>query len=144
VAIQSTTRTQLDQLRALSGFEAISKETISALERKCSRNTELQKNKTELELVETRTQNDYFKTNFEDLEKKPPFDFYRTKTKMDALQTEIDAFEIQTSRVCFNELGYATMIKAKKQLLLLKSKKAVEESKKANQIILDGLQQFDN
>jgi exonuclease SbcC len=41
-------------LKALSGFEAISKETISALEEEVvAANTELQTNKTELELVET-------------------------------------------------------------------------------------------
>jgi exonuclease SbcC len=68
--------------KALSGFEAISKETISALEEEVvAANTELQTNKTELELVETESQNDHFKTNFEDLEENPPFYFYRTKPK---------------------------------------------------------------
>jgi exonuclease SbcC len=45
--LQSTTRTQLDQLKgALSGFEAISKETILALEIEVVEGgTELQKKK---------------------------------------------------------------------------------------------------
>jgi exonuclease SbcC len=76
----------LDQPKgALSGFEAISKETISALEEEVvAANTELQTNKTELELVETEPQNDHFKTNFEDLEKKKPFLLLSNKTRNDA------------------------------------------------------------
>jgi exonuclease SbcC len=56
--LQSTTRTQLDQLKgALSGFEAISKETILALEIEVVEGgTELQKRKTEL-LAETEPNN---------------------------------------------------------------------------------------
>jgi exonuclease SbcC len=56
--LQSTTRTQLDQLKgALSGFEAISKETILALEIEVVEGgTELQK-KTELVLAETEPNN---------------------------------------------------------------------------------------
>jgi exonuclease SbcC len=74
--LQSTTRTQLDQLKgALSGFEAISKETILALEIEVVEGgTELQKEKTELVLAETELQQlTTLKVNFEDLEKKNLF-----------------------------------------------------------------------
>jgi exonuclease SbcC len=155
---QSAARTQLDQVKgALSGFEAISKETISALEVEVvAANRELQTNKTELELVETELQKmTTLKTNFEDLEKKKTLlaTFIEQKPKMDALQTEIDEFEItdKAFKGVLNELGYAitTLSKAKEQLLLLESsKKAVEESKKADQIVMEKLQplfdQLDN
>ncbi|SEA30078.1 exonuclease SbcC [Flavobacterium gillisiae] len=147
---QSAARTQLDQLKgALSGFEAISKETISALEEEVEvANTELQTNKTELELVETEFQKmTTLKTNFEDLEKKKSLlsTFIEQKPKMDALQTEIDTFEItdKAFKVVLNELGAAniTLSKAKEQLVLLESnKKGVEESRKANQTVMEQLQ----
>jgi exonuclease SbcC len=68
--LQSTTRTQLDQLKgALSGFEAISKETILALEIEVEGGTITKKKKSwlaETELQQLTT----LKVNFEDLEKK--------------------------------------------------------------------------
>ena len=148
---QSAARTQLDQLKgALSGFDAISKETISALEVELAEaNTELQTNKTELELVETEFQKmTTLKTNFEDLEKKKNLlsTFIEQKPKMDALQTEIDTFEItdKAFKVVINELGSAntTLFKAIEQFRLLESnKKGVEESKKVNQTVMEQLQQ---
>jgi exonuclease SbcC len=75
--LQSTTRTQLDQLGALSGFEAISKETILALEIEVVEGgTELQK-ENRVGVGRNRTQQlTTLKVNFEDLEKrKPAFDF---------------------------------------------------------------------
>jgi exonuclease SbcC len=151
---QSAARTQLDQLKgALSGFETISKEAILALEEEVEvANTALQTSKTELELVETEFQKmTTLKTNFEDLEKKKTVlsTFIEQKSKMDALQTEIDAFEItdKAFKLVLNELAAAntTLSKAKEQLVLLETnKKAIEESKKANQTVMEQLQpQFD-
>jgi exonuclease SbcC len=63
--LQSTTRTQLDQLKgALSGFEAISKETILALEIEVVEGgTELKK-KTELGWQKQTPTTDYIKSKF--------------------------------------------------------------------------------
>jgi exonuclease SbcC len=56
--LQSTTRTQLDQLKgALSGFEAISKETILALEIEVVEGGTVTKKKRELVLAETELNN---------------------------------------------------------------------------------------
>jgi exonuclease SbcC len=74
--LQSTTRTQLDQLKgALSGFEAISKETILALEIEVVEGRNYKKENRVC--WQNRTQQlTTLKVNFEDLEKrKPAFDF---------------------------------------------------------------------
>jgi exonuclease SbcC len=152
--LQSTTRTQLDQLKgALSGFEAISKETIAALEIEVTAGgTELQKSKAELGLAETELQQlRTLKANFEDLEKKKNLLLTLTEKKliMEALQAEIDAFERteKTFKAVFNNLQSAKTSfdqTNKRHLLVAANKKIVEQNRATNQIILNGLQpQFD-
>ena len=71
------------------------------------------------------------------------------KPKMDALQAEIDGFEIteKAFKVVLNELLSAkiNLDKTKEQLFLVENnKKTVEDNKAANQIVINQLQpQFD-
>lgn len=123
---QSATRTQFDQLKgALSGFEAISTDAIVALENEVvAANTELQKDKLELELVENEFQKmTTLKANFEDLEKKKNHlsKLNVEKVAIDALQLEIDLFE-KTER------------NFKSNLVTLKTEKTALEKSKVNLI----------
>ena len=149
-ALHKETTSKLDFLKGeLSGFEAISTEMITALENDVLiAETELQKDKTELGLLETELQKlTTLKANYEDLEKKKKhlLILIEQKLNMDVLQAEIDAFEITENsfKSILNELFSAktTLIKTTEQLQLLENKKIlVEKSKVANQISIDVLQ----
>ena len=113
-ALQKETTSKLDFLKGeLSGFEAISAEAISILENEVvAADAELQKDKTELSLVEKELNElTVLKANFEDLEKKKNIllTLIEQKPKMDALQAEIDGFEIteKAFKVVLNELRSA-------------------------------------
>ena len=153
-ALQKETTSKLDFLKGeLSGFEAISAEAISILENEVvAADAELQKDKTELSLIEKELNElTVLKTNFEDLEKKKNIllTLIEQKPKMDALQAEIDGFEIteKAFKVVLNELLSAkiNLDKTKEQLFLVENnKKTVEDNKAANQIVINQLQpQFD-
>jgi exonuclease SbcC len=151
---QSGTRTELDLLKgALTGFEAISAETISVLENEVSAaESELQKDKAVLVLAEAELQKlTTLKTNFEDLEKKKVIlsELIVQKPDIDALQYEIVTFEIteKNFKAILQELklGKTVLDKTKEQLLNVDNNKtALEQNRKNNQIVIDELQpQFD-
>ena len=151
---QSATRTELDQLKgALTGFEAISAEAISVLENEASATeSELQKDKSELILAEAELQKlTVLKTNFEDLEKKRAIlsALMAQKPKIDALQQEIDVFEIteKNFKAILQELnlGKTALVKMQEQLLNIENNKtSLSQYRRNNQIIIDELQpQFD-
>jgi exonuclease SbcC len=151
---QSVTRTELDLLKgALTGFEAISAETISVLENEVSAaECELQKDKAVLILAEAELQKlTTLKTNFEDLEKKKVIlsELMVQKPDIDTLQHEIVTFEIieKNFKAILQELkfGKTVLDKTKEQLLNVDNNKtALEQNRKNNQIVIDELQpQFD-
>jgi exonuclease SbcC len=151
---QSVTRTELDLLKgALTGFEAISAETISVLENEVSAaECELQKDKAVLILVEAELQKlTTLKTNFEDLEKKKVIlaELMVQKPDIDTLQHEIVTYEIteKNFKAILQELklGKTVLDKTKEQLLNVDNNKtALEQNRKNNQIVIDELQpQFD-
>ncbi|MCL6461497.1 MAG: AAA family ATPase [Flavobacterium micromati] len=151
---QSVTRTELDLLKgALTGFEAISAETISVLENEVSTaESELQKDKAVLILAEAELQKlTTLKTNFEDLEKKKVIlaELMVQKPDIDTLQHEIVTFEIteKNFKAILQELklGKTVLDKTKEQLLNVDNNKtALEQNRKNNQIVIDELQpQFD-
>ena len=151
---QSVTRTELDQLKgALTGFEAISAETISVLEDEFSAaEIELQKDKTELVLADAELQKlTTLKTNFEDLEKKKATfsTLLLQKPDQDALQQEIDTFEMteKNFKAILQELKLSAIAldNSKEQLLNVENNKnTLTQNRKSNQIVIDELQpQFD-
>ncbi|SHG80404.1 exonuclease SbcC [Flavobacterium micromati] len=151
---QSVTRTELDLLKgALTGFEAISAETISVLENEVSTaESELQKDKAVLILAEAELQKlTTLKKNFEDLEKKKVIlaELMVQKPDIDTLQHEIITYEIteKNFKAILQELklGKTVLDKTKEQLLNVDNNKtALEQNRKNNQIVIDGLQpQFD-
>ena len=151
---QSVTKTELDQLKgALTGFEAISAETISVLEDEFSAaEIELQKDKTELVLADAELQKlTTLKTNFEDLEKKKATfsTLLLQKPDQDALQQEIDTFEMteKNFKAILQELklNAIALDNSKEQLLNVENNKnTLTQNRKSNQIVIDELQpQFD-
>ena len=147
---QSAARTQLDQLKgALSGFEAISKESVNALEIEVAEaSTVLQTNKTELELVTIELQKMIaLKTNFEDLEKKRTMlsTLIERKPQMDALQTTITTFEKteKAFKQVLNEFDSAKnnfSTTKEKSVSLEKNKAELDKNRIANQAVLEQLQ----
>ncbi|MCG9793374.1 AAA family ATPase [Flavobacterium algicola] len=151
---QSANKTQLDQLKgALSGFESISKEAVSALELEVTgAAAELMTNKTLLDQLESELQKmTVLKSNFEDLEKKKKAlsIFIEQKPRMDALQVEIDLFEAteKAFKTVLNELEVSikNLDKTKQQFLLVEqNKKVIKQNLDGNQKIINQLQpQFD-
>ncbi|MEC5165600.1 exonuclease SbcC [Flavobacterium sp. PL11] len=131
---QSVTRTELDQLKGvLSGFESVSAEAISVLENEVGEAaTVLQKNKSELSLVEIELNElMLLKTNFEDLEKKKIqlFELNVEKEMIDSLQCEIDLYE-KTER------------NFKSNLITLKTERTALEKSKENKIVTEHKRQL--
>lgn len=149
-ALQKETASKLDFLKGeLSGFEAISAEAIALLENEVvAANTELQKDKTELSLVEKELNElTVLKANFEDLDKKKNqlSKLNVEKVAIDALQVEIDLFEKTERNFKSNLVTLKTektaLEKAKDNLITTENqKKLIVDSNLKSQVALEILQ----